>query len=120
METEIEHEEVLDQRRAELNKKFHDLIQLKSINKIFTACNYSYPTYNFSDHEIPSDLLDFMRKYRPESAIFGFKVNELSTMAEVDCLAGEVQDLYSENETQILQEQHKFRQIRKHFQSFMY
>ena len=116
---ETQHNNEISIRTSILNRKFHNLIQEKDTELIFNKAAYIYPVFNFSKHIISPNLVEFMHKFRPETAIFGFATNELNVMAEIDCVAAEVQELYSANETMILEEQKKFRQIRKHTYSFI-
>ena len=109
----------LTNRQAKVNLRFHTLIQQKNTNHVFNTANYRYPVYNFTSHIIPPDTINFMKKFRPESSIYGFAANEVSIMAEIDSLAAEVQEMYKANETMILEEQKKFREIRKYTQSFI-
>ena len=98
---------VLKAKAISLNTRYHQLVQDKANARIFPYINYTYPIYNFTSHNLPTDIAKFMHKYEPKSNILGFKPSELAIMSEVDSLAAEIEDLYHENGTNILEEQRK-------------
>ena len=59
-----------------------------------------------------------MNKFEPRSNVFGFRPDELKTMAEVDSLAAEIDDLYADEGSAIEDEQKVWRRLRKSVYTF--
>ena len=102
-----------------LDSRLYDLTQGARDAAGFLAKNsYCYPIYNFSTLHLAHDLVQFMQKFEPRSNIFAFRPDELKTMAEIDSLAAELDDLYVEEGVTIQDENKVWRELRKSVYTF--
>jgi len=104
---------------SNLEQKLHALTETaRNADSSLGRNSYKYPIYNFTELILAQDLISFMSKFEPRSNIFAFRPDELKTMAEVDSLAAEIDDLYAEEGETIENEQNVWRQLRKSVYTF--
>ena len=83
--------------KNKLQSRLYALTESKRTSACFLSKScYQYPVYNFTELDISPSLVQFMTKFEPRSNIFAFRPDELKTMAEIDSVAAEIDDLYVE------------------------
>lgn len=117
-------ESVLDKEQGQIieaekhySRKFNQLIKAKETSN--TTNNISFPVYNFTNIELPQNLLAFMRRFSPKCHIMGFKPDPCRIKAETDALGSEVQRTLLESQVDLEGEQKLYEQIRRRTYNFL-